>query len=235
VNLGIDNVNHSTIFILAYDGWVLFVGGPRLGPAVLFWGEILLFFFISLGLGKIKSMPLKSYHWFLLTIGLSQIPMMMALIIIGWLFAFLARDKYMNTVNPVMFNIGQMLLALLSLLSLGFLFYAIQHGLLGSPEMQVVGNQSSAYHLNWYQDRSDEVLPTAWILSVPLMAYRLLMLAWALWIAFSLINWLRWGWTCFSKDTLWKPMSKPKVIANTSNSVNKTETKSLPNNGNKKP
>jgi len=36
------------------------------------------------------------------------------------------------------------------------------------------------------------------------MAYRLLMLAWALWLAFALLGWLRWGWQCFSRNGLWK-------------------------------
>ncbi len=235
VDIGIDNVNHSIKVNLAQDRWVLFVGGPRLGPAVLFWGEIILLVFISIGLGRIKSMPLKSYHWFLLTIGLSQIPLVMALITVGWLFAFLAREQYLNSVNPILFNISQILLGFLTFISLGFLFFAIQHGLLGSPEMQVVGNQSSAYYLNWYQDRANAVLPTAWVLSVPLIVYRLLMLAWALWIAFSLINWLRWGWGCFSKDSLWKDMAKPKISNSTTIETNTTTTtKTLPNDKNRK-
>ncbi len=214
VNIGVENVNHNTKVHLSQDRWVLFVGGPRLGPAVLFWGEIIVLLFIALGLGKIKSMPLKHYHWFLLMVGLSQIPIVMAIITVAWLFAFVAREKYLSSVKPILFNLGQIALGLLTFISLSFLFYAIQHGLLGSPEMQVVGNQSNAYLLNWYQDRSEAMLPTAWILSVPLIIYRLLMLAWALWIAFSLINWLRWGWTCFSKDTLWKTISQPKITSN---------------------
>ncbi len=213
VNIGIDNVNNITKIHLGTERWVLFTGGPRLGPAVLFWGQIILLFFIALGLGKIKTIPLKSYHWFLLGVGLSQIPFMMAIVVIGWLFALLARKKYLNTATPVLFNIGQIVLSLLSFMALGFLFFAIQQGLLGSPDMQVVGNQSSAYNLNWYQDRSSETLPTAWVISVPLIAYRLLMLAWALWIAFSLINWLRWGWACFASDTLWKKIAKPKIAS----------------------
>jgi len=227
VNIGIHNVNNSTKIHLGNDRWVLFVGGPRIGPAVLFWGEIILLIFIAIGLGKIKSIPLKHYHWFLLGVGLTQIPLIMALIVFGWLFAFLARDKYLNSVKPVLFNIGQILLGLLSFIALGFLFFAIQQGLLGSPEMQITGNESTAYLLNWYQDRATELLPTAWILSVPLIVYRLLMLAWALWIAFSLINWLRWGWSCFSKDTLWKKMSKPKIATDISTKALTTDTNKI--------
>ncbi len=73
-------------------------------------------------------------------------------------------------------------------MALGHLFGAVQDGLLGYPDMQVAGNQSSAYDLKWYQDRADASLPTAWILSVPLMAYRVLMLLWSLWLAFALLT-----------------------------------------------
>ena len=38
---------------------------------------------------------------------------------------------------------------------------------------------------------------------------KLAILAWALWLAFALLKWLRWGWDCFSAGGLWKP--KPKL------------------------
>jgi hypothetical protein len=34
--------------------------------------------------------------------------------------------------------------------------------------------------------------------------YRILMLLWALWLAHSLLKWLRWGWGCFSEGGLWR-------------------------------
>ena len=39
-------------------------------------------------------------------------------------------------------------------------------------------------------------------------AYRLLMLAWALWLAFALLGWLRWGWQCLASDGLWRATGK---------------------------
>ena len=80
------------------------------------------------------------------------------------------------------------------------------------PDMQIVGNQSSAFSLRWYQDRSLTILPTATVISVPLMAYRLLMLAWSLWLAVSLLNWLKWGWTCFSSNGLWNKKVAEKTV-----------------------
>ena len=40
--------------------------------------------------------------------------------------------------------------------------------------------------------------------------YRVLILAWALWIAFALIKWLRWGWECYSNDGLWRKVEIKK-------------------------
>jgi len=41
---------------------------------------------------------------------------------------------------------------------------------------------------------------------VPLMVYRLAMLAWALWIAWAILWWFRWGWACFSEGGRWRPV-----------------------------
>jgi hypothetical protein len=70
--------------------------------------------------------------------------------------------------------------------------------------MQIAGNGSSAFALNWFQDRAGEAYPTGWVWSVSLWFYRGLMLAWALWLAFALLGWLRWGWSAFARDGVWR-------------------------------
>ncbi len=75
------------------------------------------------------------------------------------------------------FNALQVIIGGLTVVSLGMLFLAVEQGLLGSPDMQIIGNQSSAFNLNWYQDRSPATLPIATLISVPLIVYRVLMLA----------------------------------------------------------
>jgi hypothetical protein len=55
-------------------------------------------------------------------------------------------------------------------------------------------------------------------LSLPLFVFRILMLLWALWLAYSLLNWLRWGWQCFSEGGLWKRKIKPPKEASPSSS-----------------
>jgi hypothetical protein len=212
LDLGQDSVNANLSISLGQDRWVLFLMGPRMGPAVLFWGVLVVIFLLSLGLAKIPLTPLKSRHWFLLLVGLSQIPMASAGIVIAWLM--LLGWRATQTGQWRFFNALQMSIGGLTVLALGVLFAAVAQGLLSSPDMQITGNQSSAFLLNWYQDRSPPILPTATVISAPLIGYRLLMLAWALWLAVSLLNWLKWGWGCFSSNGLWnKAVVKEKAVS----------------------
>lgn len=202
VGLGLASVNSKVALNLGQDRWILWVAGPRMGPAVLFWGVLVVLTLLALGLGKIPLTPLKPWQWWLLLVGLSQLPLFWAGVVIAWLMALGWRNNHVS-LESRHFNAVQMGLAALTLLALAVLFAAVAQGLLSTPDMQITGNQSSAFNLNWYQDRSAESLPTATVVSVPLMAYRLLMLAWALWLAVSLLNWLSWGWACFAHTGLW--------------------------------
>jgi hypothetical protein len=204
VDLGISSTNTTIKLNLGRDRWLIFTGGPRMGPAVLYWGVLIVLLLVALALGRVPLTPLKSWQWLLLGIGLSQVSLFMAAFIVIWLMLLGARSRLQTLPTPFLFDSMQIGLGFLTLFALGFLFIAVEQGLLGTPEMHVAGNQSNAYELNWYQDRSEAQLPQAWILSVPLLVYRLLMLAWALWLAMSLLRWLHWGWQCFSTTAIWR-------------------------------
>ncbi len=204
VNIGVENVNSSIALSLGKDRWVLFANGPSMGPAVLFWGVLLVILIGSILLGRVKDSPLKAWQWFLLGAGLSLATPIMIILVVGWLLALSYRPKLQHLKSRWQFNTMQILLVLLTFVALGSLFIALQQGLLGYPDMQVTGNGSHSGELRWYQDRSPANLPQPWVLSVPLLAYRVLMLLWALWLAFSLINWLRMGWENFSTGGLWR-------------------------------
>lgn len=204
IDLGVGSVNHAIHAEVPRDRWVLFAFGPDLGPAVLFWGVLIVVVLVAWGLGRLKYTPLGTGQWFLLGVGLTQSTLWGALLIVGWLLALGARCRLAPSVSRWQFNSVQIALVFLTVLTFGALIGTVQQGLLGLPDMQVAGNQSTAYALNWYQDRADPVPPTAQVISVPLFVYRGLMLAWALWLAFAVLRWLRWGWTCFSQTALWK-------------------------------
>src|SRR5213083_1044384 len=206
LTLGVPSVNLETRIAIPADRWTLFVGGARLGPAVLFWPLLVVVALAAVALGRSRSTPLRTRHWFLLGVGLTQAPLHVAAIVAGWLFTLGWRKERGGTLGDGGFDLLQGLLALWTLLALHGLFAAIQHGLLGLPDMQITGNGSTAALLRWYHDRAGATLPRTWVVSVPLMVYRLAMLAWALWIAWAILWWLRWGWACFSEGGRWRPV-----------------------------
>jgi hypothetical protein len=211
VDLGLDSVNTETIVTMPEDRWTLFVGGPRLGPAVLFWGLLVVNLMVALGLGRLSWTPLRARHWFLLGLGLTQVPLGASLAIAAWLLALGWRRRAPRR-EAFPFDALQLLLAGWSVVALLLLFWAVKHGLLGLPDMQIAGHGSSAGHLSWFLDRTGAVLPRPWVISLPLFVYRLAMLAWALWLAFAVVRWLKWGWECLSDGGLWKPLRRPESI-----------------------
>jgi hypothetical protein len=211
INLNIESVNSVIQLTMPRNRWILYAGGPRTGPAVLFWSQLIIILLVAVALGRVRLTPLKTRHWILLGIGLSQVDIGTAFVVVGWLLTLGYREKHGGRIdNNDAFDAVQVILAILTFVAFLALFHAIQRGLLGHPDMQIAGNGSNAYTLKWYQDRSWSILPQSWVVSVPLMVYRLAMLAWALWIAFALIKWLRWGWDCFSKDGLWRSVQHEK-------------------------
>jgi hypothetical protein len=209
VDLGGDSVNGSIRLELGEDRWTLLTGGPRLGPAVLFWSLLLVIALIAAALGHTAPTPLQSWQWGLLLIGLSQISIVGSLLVVGWLLVLGSCEKWRRTASDARwFNLSQVGLALLTVAALLSLLEAVKQGLLGVPAMQIAGNHSTAHHFNWYQDRVPARLPQPWVISLPVSAYRVLMLAWALWLAYSLLTWLRWGWDRFSSQGLWRPIRK---------------------------
>ena len=212
VDLGQASVNARTLIELPHDRWLLLASGPGVGPAILFWGKLLVLLAVAVALGRYSKLPMRTRQWVLLALGLTQVAWWAAALVIGWFFALSSR----GAANPEsssrwLFNLRQLGLVVLTLILFGVLFFAVQGGLLGRPDMQVLGNQSSYGRLNWYLDRAGADLQTAWVLSLPILVYRGLMLAWALWLAWSLLAWLKWGWNAFGQGGLWR--RKPKVLA----------------------
>jgi len=211
-DFGTKTVNATTSIRLSDARWVLFVHGPRLGPAVLFWSLLLVLVLVAFGLGQIRWVPLRLYEWMLLAIGLSQIPLPAAALVIGWLVALGFRRAY-PAQRPYLFDFGQVVLVGWTLTALVTLVYAVQQGLMGTPDMQIQGNGSSSELLQWFDDRTGPIPEQPYVFSVPMLAYRGVMLAWALWLAVSLLRWLRWGWLSFSSEALWK--RRPKRLRET--------------------
>ncbi len=69
---------------------------------------------------------------------------------------------------------------------------------------QVTGNGSNAYQLNWFSDRIMAQTPEVVLWSVPVYIYRVMMLLWSIWLAFSFLKWVKWGWKSFTQDGVWR-------------------------------
>lgn len=211
LDLGLPSVNSNIHFQMPQDRWILWVGGPSMGPAILFWGRLLIILFFALALGRVKGVPLRSWHWVALALGLSTVDIFLPLIFVSWILAMKWRGTLGEKIHPAAFNLFQLVLIFLTLAAFFALYQSIQAGLLGGPDMQIFGNGSYGRMLNWYQDRSEAQLPTAWVISLPILAYRIAMLVWALWMAFSLITWLKWCWNVYRSPVLWKPIKSPII------------------------
>ncbi len=203
IDLGLPNANVNIDLHLPDNRWPLVVYGPTIGPAILFWSVILIIILIAFGLARSNLTHLRFYQWLLLGVGMSQSNLPGALLVVGWLIALEYRKKVAPEMDKGHFNLMQLGLGALTVLALLSLVFAISQGLLGHPDMNIVGNGSYNSLLRWYQDYSPNTLPQAWLLSIPLFWYRLAMLAWALWISFTLIRILRYGWQAFSSPVLW--------------------------------
>ncbi len=211
IDLGGPAVNASVSVDFPQSRWILLLGGPRLGPAVLFWSYVLMLLIVAAVLSRPRWSPLRGYQWFLLGIGLSPLPVPMAMIVVGWFLALAWRRDH-TAVSALWFDFRQLILVGWTIAACVTLTEAIHQGLLGQPDMQIEGNGSYGNHLVWYQDRVDNIegigglLPRPWVLSISMWWYRGLMLAWALWLAWSLIRWLPWAWNSFSAGGLWRQL-----------------------------
>ena len=216
LNLGEQAVNANVSFKMPADRWIIFAGGPRLGPAVLFWSYLIVMVLAALALARTRFTPLRYASWLLLSVGLTQVSIVAALIVVGWFFALAWRETSLKDAGWLKFNGVQLLLVVWTIAALAGLYTAVERGLLGTPDMQIAGNASTRFVLNWTQDRIDAMLPQPWVLVLPMWIYRVLMLFWSLWLALALLKWLRWGWSCYSRNGIWKKppprKRKPKQV-----------------------
>ncbi|MDH5485848.1 MAG: hypothetical protein OEY43_11505, partial [Gammaproteobacteria bacterium] len=110
VDLGTASVNAKISLQPGLQRWVLFAGGPTLGPAVLFWGVFFVIIGIAIGLSRISDMPLSVSQWILLGIGLSASAPAAGLLIVIWLLALRTKAKRPAIESTNFFNLYQLLL-----------------------------------------------------------------------------------------------------------------------------
>lgn len=209
VVLPVDGANITTIMRIPESRWVLWAHGPLRGPAVRFWTILGCAILAAWVLASLRLSPISRTSWMLLAIGLTQVHLALALTVVGWFFLLAWRGKPgLGGLAPWRFNLLQLALILLSAAAAAVLVVAVSEGLLGNPEMFIRGNGSSPTFLQWSEPRAGLELPQPLVVSCSVWIYRYLMLAWALWLAVSLIRWLKWGWGQFSSEGCWKPLAR---------------------------
>ena len=203
IGLGAPVVNARVRVNVPEDRWLLWTRGPAWGAVVLFWPYLLLALLAAFLLSRVPQSPLRVWDWLLLSFGFVTLPVWVAVPVVAWFFALQHRSQTPDLPRRA-FNMRQVLLAGLSIVALVCFYAAVHTGLLVHPDMQVAGAGSHGSSLEWYIDRSSNDLPETAILSLSIWVWRLLMLAWSLWLAFRLVGWVKWAWSAFGTDGRWQ-------------------------------
>jgi hypothetical protein len=208
VDLGSAASNVTTALQLPEDRWALFAlgRGAGVGPAVLYWGELVLFLVVATLLGRWRHSPLRVHEWLLLGLGLSTLSWFVFALVAVWLFAFRWRaQRAPESLSRWRFNILQIALAALAIVAItSLVFSGIRYGFLASPDMGVVGADSGYGAFSWFRDQTSGPLPQPLVISVPLWVYKALIFAWAMWIAVALTRWIRAAWAGWTHGGYWR-------------------------------
>jgi hypothetical protein len=196
--------NVNTTVSLPFDRWPLFAWGAGVGPAVVYWSELIVFAITAVLLGRWRRSPLRTHEWLLLGLGLSTLSWIILALVAGWLFALAWRQRWSGATARWRFNTVQVTLAAFTAVAIAALLVGIRQGLLASPDMGITGPGSFSTTFTWFLDRSQAALPRPTVFSVPMWVYRALMFTWALWLALALVRWLRWAWQAWKTNGLWR-------------------------------
>ncbi len=155
VELPVEASNITTVMMMPPNRWILWADGPLRGPAVRFWTILAIAILAALALGSVPLSPLRRWEWVLLAIGLTQVHLMAAMTVVAWLFVLAWRGCGQKIGSRVLaFNLLQLGIILLTFVSLIILMFVVGAGLLGNPDMFIVGNGSSRTYLQWFLPRS---------------------------------------------------------------------------------
>ncbi|MGB2742712.1 MAG: hypothetical protein WBC60_19380 [Cognaticolwellia sp.] len=210
INLNAPVSNITSVINLSSQRWILWAKGPVLGPAVLYWGELLAFILLALLVSKVKFSPLTTLSWIVLGFGLSLNNWGVLMLMTLWFAAITASAYRPKTLSRVGYNTSQLLLYALSFFAILSLVSVVPASLLSSPSMGIEGNQSYGNHLQWFSDKSSGLLPQVSVFSISTLFYKGIMLAWVIWLSFAFLSWIKWAWKALGVQGYWRSeLSKP--------------------------
>lgn len=213
INLNAPVSNITSIVNLTRQRWVLWTDGPILGPAVLYWGELLAFILLAILVARVPFSPLTLVSWIALGFGLSLNNWGILMLVAVWFASLTASTYRPKNLNRLAFNFSQFILYGLSIVTVLALIAVIPTSLLSSPNMGITGNYSFGNNLQWFADKSDGQLPDITVLSIPVLFYKGLMLAWVIWLSFTSLSWIKWAWGKLGAQGYWR--AKPQVVTKT--------------------
>ncbi len=203
--------NLTTTLAVPANRWIIFLGGPQLGPAMLYWGLAGAALIIALALSRLPESLLRTRDALLLAAGLSLCNLPGALLFAIWLAFMSGRQAVLAKVkNHRLKNFLQIAAWILTGLALIGLIASVPMALLSAPDMFIEGNGSWARSLHWYLDHAGaDGGEAGWLISLPMWVYRLAMLLWSLWLAIALLRWGRETWARFCSGPAWFPAPSP--------------------------
>lgn len=211
IDIGTSASNLTTMLSLPEDRWPLLALGRGAGTEVLYWGELAIFALVALLLSLWSRSPLRFGDWLLLGLGLSTLSWPVFATVAAWLMVMRWRADWNHTpLRRWVFNLAQCALAAFSVIAVtSLVFSGVRYGLLAHPDMGLADPEGIAGVFSWFLDRTDGVLPRPTVVSVPLWVYRLLMFAWAAWVALALRRWVTDAWRAWIAGGFWRG----KVVA----------------------
>jgi len=190
--------------------WVLLLGGPTMGPAMLFWGVMIVVLVLAAGIARIPGIALTRTDALLLAAGLALCNLEATLLVAVWLLLLAVRPRWLESITSAASkNLVQILTGFVTVITVLVLIASVPDALLSSPDMHIEGNDSGSHFYRWFTDQAGEMPPAPWVISLPMWVYRAAMLGWSLWLAFALIRWVRAAWEGFKSPEAWYERQKP--------------------------
>ena len=167
VLIGGDAANVQIEWVLPDHRWVLWTWGPSWGPVVTVWQYLLVLLLAAFLLARHTAAPLSRADWFLLGLGLTQVPAGLPVVLVVWFVCFAHRGRG-RPKHWFAHDIVQVALLGLTFASLGVLYAAVYQGLVLEPDLGVSGGGSWRNTLRWFTDRSGPELPRPGLVWLPM-------------------------------------------------------------------
>ena len=143
--------NIGYVVAMPESRWPLFAVGPGVGPAVLYWGELVVFIGVAWLLGRWSKSPLRFTEWLLLGLGLSTQSWFVFSLTAAWLLIMRWREQRTAGSSAAIYNAVQVGWPSSRSLTIAVLvFSGIRNGLLSAPDMGVEGAGSGSGNFAWF-------------------------------------------------------------------------------------